>query len=85
MKTPSTVDEWHQVANSFESQWNFPHCLGALDGKHVVMQAPKNSGSVYYNYKGTFSVVLMALVGANYKFLYIDVGSCGKNSDGGIF
>ena len=27
----------------------------------------------------------MALVGANYKFLYIDVGSCGKNSDGGIF
>ena len=46
---------------------------------------PRNSGSYYYNYKNSFSVVLLALVDADYKFLFVDVGCNGRISDGGVY
>lgn len=82
---PNTVEEWEQVANDFAVRWNFPNCFGAMDGKHIIMQCPAHGGSTYFNYKGTHSIVLMALVDANYKFLYIDVGCNGRIADGGVF
>ena len=76
---------WKTTALRFSEKWNFPNCIGALDGKHIVIQAPANSGSQFFNYKGTFSVVLLALVDADYRFLVVDVGASGSNSDGEIF
>ena len=73
------------MAQGFADKWNFHNCVGAVDGKHVKVLATPSSGSLYYNYKGTFSIVLMAVVDSNYKFMYIDVGDNGSCSDPGVF
>jgi len=84
LRMPSSKEDWLLVAENFYDRWQFPNCCGALDGKHIVTRAPANSGSVFYNFKGSFSIVLLALADANMQFLYVDVGSFGRNSDGGI-
>lgn len=84
MPTP-TEDAWKDIADRFWSKWNFPNCIGAIDGKHVLIQAPPNSGSLFFNYKKTFSIVLLALVDADYRFRVVQVGDYGRNSDAGIY
>ena len=77
--------KWNKVEEGFRMRWRFPNCLGALDGKHIMIKAPPNSGSTFYNYKKHFSTVLLALVDANYRFLFVDIGEYGSNTDGNVF
>lgn len=52
---------------------------------NTVIQAPPHSGTQYLNYKKTFSIVLLALVDAAYRFRVIHVGDFGRTSDGGVY
>ena len=85
MKCPKTPEQWKEVATKFAKLWNFQNCLGAIDGKHVAIRRPSKSGTYFYNYKGFFSIVLMAVADANYKFLFVDIGANGSCADSGIF
>lgn len=78
-------DLWKKSAAKYRELWNFPNCIAAIDGKHINIQCPINAGSTFYNYKGCHSIVLLALVDPEYKFIAVDVGSYCRNSDGGVF
>lgn len=60
---------WRASEKVFKEKWNFPHCVAAIDGKHVRIKAPAHKGSEFFNYKKYHSVVLLALVDGNKKFI----------------
>lgn len=80
-----TEEKWREIALIFENNTNFPNCIGALDGKHIRVIKPIKSGSLFYNYKHYYSIVLMAVCDANYCFTFVDVGAQGKFSDSSVF
>ncbi|XP_057299249.1 uncharacterized protein LOC130629887 [Hydractinia symbiolongicarpus] len=64
LETPNNETDWKRIAHKFELKWNFPNALQAIDGKHVLMQAPAR---------------------AQYKFLLVDIGDWGRQSDGSVY
>ncbi|XP_047032739.1 protein ALP1-like [Helicoverpa zea] len=84
MPAPSE-ETWRQSEFGYRELWNFPNCVGSIDGKHIAIKCPPNSGTHYYCYKNYFSIVLLAIVDPFYKFIIVDIGSYGRLSDSGIF
>ncbi|XP_039309117.1 protein ANTAGONIST OF LIKE HETEROCHROMATIN PROTEIN 1-like [Solenopsis invicta] len=75
-----------QIPKSFLNQWQFPNCVGAIDGKHISIQCPPKTGSQFYSsYKKRFSIILMAACDAKYRFTWMDVGDYGSQNDGGVW
>ena len=85
LRLPGTTEEWEIVEHETRRLWQFPNCIGAADGKYIAIVHPSNSGSESYNYKGFFSIVLLVIVDCDYRFIFADVGSQGRISDGGKY
>lgn len=67
------------------SQVETPNCIGAMDGKHVLTKKPPNSETIYRNSKKCFSIILFAVVDANHRFMYTDVGAPGSEGDAAVW
>lgn len=83
---PQPTEEDHKrIANDYFNLWGFPNCIGSIDGKHCKIKCPSNTGSSFYNYKEYFSVILQAIVDAHKRFIAVEIGGRGRQSDGGTF
>ena len=52
MRSPNTQADWLAIAKDFEEIWNLPHVIGSINGKHIRMMCPANTGTLCHNYKG---------------------------------
>ena len=72
------------MSETFQSRWNFPNCLKAIDGKHIQIRPLPGTGSEYFNYKIAFSIILLAIAGPDYECIYADIGSNGQMNGSGV-
>ncbi|KAJ8898352.1 hypothetical protein PR048_003712 [Dryococelus australis] len=84
LKFPTSSADWMNIAQDFKTLWQIENCLGSMDGKFIEINKQNDSGAYFYNYEGFFSVVLFAMVNAQYELIYIHCGTNGRISDGGI-
>ena len=48
------------------------------------MQAPGRSGSSFFNYKKTHTIVLMAICNARYQFIIVAIRDSGRKKDSSV-
>ncbi|KAL1422045.1 hypothetical protein MTO96_022507 [Rhipicephalus appendiculatus] len=84
MAQPSE-QKWIKIAAEYNEKWNFPNTIGSIDGKHFVIKCPANSGSDNFNYKGFYSILMLAVADASYRFITVDIGAQGRFPDGAVF
>ena len=84
LSPPQSKEEWLEISSKFEELWDIPHVIGCLDGKHIRIECPKLTEILYYNYKGFFSIVLLAIFDTNYCFSLFDLGQFESSNGSGV-
>ncbi|KAJ8940776.1 hypothetical protein NQ314_010586 [Rhamnusium bicolor] len=64
---------------------SYSYRIGKATVSLIITKGPPNSGSEFFNYKHSHSIVLMAIVDHSYRFIMVDIGASGRQSDGGVF
>ena len=68
----------------FKEKWNILRVIGAIDGKHIRMECPKLTGSQYFDYKGFFSMVLVAMSDVNYCCIFFNLSQYGSTNNSSV-
>ena len=67
--------------DAFERKSNFPNVIGAIDGTHIKIRAPKEHPETYVNRKGYHSVILQAVCREDLRFTHVVAGYVGSCHD----
>lgn len=59
MKLPATETEWLKIASEFQNKRGLPHCLGALDGKHISELFCFTSLFIFINLANRLSLIFI--------------------------
>ncbi|XP_057294674.1 uncharacterized protein LOC130623211 [Hydractinia symbiolongicarpus] len=81
---PTSSDDFEESMAKFGEEWQFPYAFAAVDGSHLPIKCPNGGAQAmkqYFNFKGFYSIVLMALVDAEYRFIWASVGAPGNTHD----
>ena len=71
-----------------ESEWRFEYAFLAIDGSHFPIKCPLGGAQAmkqYHNIKNFYSVILLAVVDAKYRFIWATLGALGNTHDSILF
>ena len=78
-------NEARNTIQKFEEQRGFPGILGAIDGTHILIQAPLKDPEQYINRKSFHSVQLQVVCDMDMKFIDVFCGFPGSVHDTRVF
>ncbi|CAI6373933.1 unnamed protein product [Macrosiphum euphorbiae] len=73
------------IRNGFFATSNFPNVIGAIDGTHINIPAPRDHPESYVNRKGHHSIQLQAVCDHQCKFIHCYAGNVGSVHDQRVF
>ena len=74
---PVTIEDFQEKILDMEELWQFPFSWAAVDGCYFPIKCfpgDQASRKEYHNFNNFYSILVMALVDAKYRFVW---GSCG--------
>ncbi|XP_018406610.1 PREDICTED: putative nuclease HARBI1 [Cyphomyrmex costatus] len=80
-----TGERLNEVWTGFESTSGFPKVIGAIDGTHINIPAPRGNPESYVNRKGHHSIQLQAICDHKGLFTHCYVGHVGSVHDQRVF
>ncbi|XP_071574558.1 putative nuclease HARBI1 isoform X2 [Temnothorax nylanderi] len=80
-----TGERVHEVWEGFRNTSSFPKIIGAIDGSHITIPAPKKNPHCYINRKGRHSIQIQAICDHKCQFTHCYIGHVGSVHDQRVF
>ena len=74
-----------KFTQEFQDIHNIPYMVGAMDGSHISIVAPRLHAADYYNRKGFHSILLQGVVSSKCLFWDFDIGWAGSMHDANLW
>ena len=85
IQLPRTEAEVKKKVAMFSSRYDFPQCLGAVDGTHIEIKQPTHNATDFVNRKSHFTINVQACCDCNCVFMDVVVKWSGSVHDARVF